>query len=241
MSLRIVMRAFEGSSKSSGRACKPDSVQRCIAHSALQTPAIIPLGPGSHRDSSSLPEGFQFTRLAPRKMECVPLQERPSMSRASSPLLFGLAPRGVFRARAIASEAVGSYPTFSPLPTVRALRDVSNVLPARCHRAALPPAFLFSVALSVASPCSEAPWRYQARCPVKSSGQQIVGHAPGRCPDFPPATAPCGPAASDYPARPLCLVYPANATWNRYARKNGNGFKLVEVAGSYKSINFSNS
>ena len=65
------------------------------------------------------------------------------MSRASSPLLFGLAPRGVFRALAIASEAVGSYPTFSPLPTVRALRDVSQVLPARCHRAALPPAVYF--------------------------------------------------------------------------------------------------
>jgi hypothetical protein len=85
--------------------------------SALQTAAIIPLGPGSHRDSSSLPEGFRFTRLAPRKLECAPLQERRSMSRASSPLLFGLAPRGVFRALAIASEAVGSYPTFSPLPT----------------------------------------------------------------------------------------------------------------------------
>jgi len=85
--------------------------------SALQTAAIIPLGPGSHQDSSSLPEGFQFTRLAPRKMECAPLQERRSMSRASPPLLFGLAPRGVFRALAIASEAVGSYPTFSPLPT----------------------------------------------------------------------------------------------------------------------------
>ena len=39
------------------------------------------------------------------------------MSRAGSTLLFGLAPRGVFRALAIASEAVGSYPTFSPLPT----------------------------------------------------------------------------------------------------------------------------
>jgi len=65
------------------------------------------------------------------------------MSRASSPLLFGLAPRGVFRAFAIASEAVGSYPTFSPLPTLPALRDVSQVLPARCHRAALRRRFNF--------------------------------------------------------------------------------------------------
>ena len=127
----------------SGRACKPDSVRRCRAHGALQTAAIIPLGPGSHRDSSSLPEGFRFTRLAPRKMECAPLQERRSMSRASSPLLFGLAPRGVFRALAIANEAVGSYPTFSPLPN-----DASSVrrhagFPAGCHRAALRRRFNF--------------------------------------------------------------------------------------------------
>jgi hypothetical protein len=36
--------------------------------------------------------------------------------RASPPLLFGLAPRGVFRAPDVATRAVGSYPTFSPLP-----------------------------------------------------------------------------------------------------------------------------
>ena len=40
---------------------------------------------------------------------------RPS-SRASSSLLFGLAPRGVCRAPDIAIRTVGSYPTFSPLP-----------------------------------------------------------------------------------------------------------------------------
>ena len=37
-------------------------------------------------------------------------------SRVSSPLLFGLAPRGVFRASCVTTQAVGSYPTFSPLP-----------------------------------------------------------------------------------------------------------------------------
>jgi hypothetical protein len=35
---------------------------------------------------------------------------------ASPPLLFGLAPRGVSRAPNVAIRAVGSYPTFSPLP-----------------------------------------------------------------------------------------------------------------------------
>ena len=41
-----------------------------------------------------------------------------SASRAGSPLLFGLAPRGVFRASDVTIGAVGSYPTFSPLPNV---------------------------------------------------------------------------------------------------------------------------
>src|ERR1700735_2550083 len=36
--------------------------------------------------------------------------------RAGPPLLFGLAPRGACRAADIAACAVGSYPTFSPLP-----------------------------------------------------------------------------------------------------------------------------
>ena len=64
--------------------------------------AIIPLGRGSRRDSSSLPEGCS--------------------SRAGSPLLFGLAPRGVFRASGVTTGAVGSYPTFSPLPNEAACR-----------------------------------------------------------------------------------------------------------------------
>ncbi len=42
------------------------------------------------------------------------------------PLLFGLAPRGVYRAPDIAVGAVGSYPTVSPLP-VPAMRDVLEV------------------------------------------------------------------------------------------------------------------
>ena len=65
------------------------------------------------------------------------------MSRASSPLLFGLAPRGVFRALAIANEAVGSYPTFSPLPNDASSERRLAGFPARCHRAALRRRFNF--------------------------------------------------------------------------------------------------
>ena len=38
------------------------------------------------------------------------------MGRAAPGSLFGLAPNGVYRAPSIALRAVGSYPTFSPLP-----------------------------------------------------------------------------------------------------------------------------
>jgi hypothetical protein len=73
-----------------------------------------------------------------------------SVSRAGSPLLFGLAPRGVFRASCVAARAVGSYPTFSPLPAELALEDVSQVslFDVTELRSA---GGLFSVALSVAS------------------------------------------------------------------------------------------
>src|ERR1700730_3623561 len=69
----------------------------------------------------------------------LPLSRIGSSSRAGSPLLFGLAPRGVFQAPDIATGTVGSYPTFSPLPNESALRRRLAGFPARCHRA-VPPA-----------------------------------------------------------------------------------------------------
>jgi len=53
-----------------------------------------------------LPEGLAERQSAPRLA-----------GRAGPPLLFGLAPRGVYRAANIAARAVGSYPTVSPLPS----------------------------------------------------------------------------------------------------------------------------
>src|SRR5580692_11401270 len=61
--------------KNGGRACKPDSVP----HANQKQPAcaaIIPLGHGSHRDSSSLPEGSHSRRLAPSRTERVHFHER---------------------------------------------------------------------------------------------------------------------------------------------------------------------
>ena len=77
--------------KESGeQACKPDSVPRANGV------AIIPLGAELLPGSSDLPES--------------------SAGRAAPPLLFGLAPRGVYPASRIAPAAVRSYRTFSPLP-----------------------------------------------------------------------------------------------------------------------------
>ncbi len=123
--------------------------------------AIIPLGPGSHRDSSSLPEG-------PDEL-------------GSSPLLFGLAPRGVCRASDVAIGAVSSYPTVSPLPgTIAFCNPLSRIafrpaegFPSAGHRGACTGRFIFcgTVRSRKTSPRfralhdESAPWRYQARRP----------------------------------------------------------------------------
>ena len=49
------------------------------------------------------------------------------MGRAAPGSLFGLAPNGVYRAPAIALGAVGSYPTFSPLPFTEAPGGILSV------------------------------------------------------------------------------------------------------------------
>lgn len=71
-------------------------------------------------------------RLRSRKGS--PLLRARSASRASSGLLFGLAPRGVFRAGSIADAAVGSYPTFSPLPSSRSIGRCPRGFPLVYHR-----------------------------------------------------------------------------------------------------------
>jgi len=59
-------------------AGEPVSRILCRAQTAKQPAraAIIPLGHGSHRDSSSLPEGFHPRQLAPSRTERIPSQER---------------------------------------------------------------------------------------------------------------------------------------------------------------------
>jgi hypothetical protein len=108
----------------------------------IRSAMIIPLGPESLRDSSSLPEGHSSSLL----------RVNLHTGWASPPLLFGLAPRGVFRAPDVATRAVGSYPTFSPLPNAPTDSGEPQVLPRACRRSSSVTGGLFSVALSVAAP-----------------------------------------------------------------------------------------
>ena len=95
-----------------------------------------------------------------------------SASRASSALLFGLAPRGVCRAPDVATGAVGSYPTFSPLPALQPFEDVPKVF-LRAITGLLRRRYILCG--TVRDACSRrlltrhatnVPWRYQARCPI---------------------------------------------------------------------------
>jgi hypothetical protein len=134
-------------------------------------------------------------RLKPLRKGANSPQQRPqngrtgqihSASRAGSPLLFGLAPRGVFHASGVAARAVGSYPTFSPLPKL-AIRRRPAGLPAGCHRKE-PGGLSFCGTFRgrieprrIPARSQTFPWRYQARRPNSC--------IPGRCPDFPPVCA----------------------------------------------------
>jgi hypothetical protein len=71
---------------------------------------------GDHSSRSRIAPGL---KQPTRGSQSFALLSAAHTGRASPPLLFGLAPRGVFRAPDVATRAVGSYPTFSPLPKCR--------------------------------------------------------------------------------------------------------------------------
>ncbi len=100
---------------------------------------------------------------------------------ASPPLLFGLAPRGVFRAPDVATRAVGSYPTFSPLPNELRRNRQGCGFPQTCRRGAnvtggliFCGTFRSRVLLACLRKLQNAtPWRYQARRPVVRHSREL--------------------------------------------------------------------
>ena len=152
-----------------------------------------------------------------------------SSSRVGSPLLFGLAPRGVFRASFVAKRAVGSYPTVSPLPRNQLRRRLAG-FPARCHRAPFHRRFIFCGTFR------EPRRTHDVRCGPPGVTRRVYPEACGRrvapssanlvparaewCPDFPPVYLrrrkepkglPSDPQhprqTSDHPAHPLLRLY----------------------------------
>jgi len=121
----------------SERACKPDSVP----HANRKRPAyaaIIPLGHGSHRDSSSLPEGFQST------MACATAEGARSFSwtlthRAGPalPSYLALHHAGFSVPPVSPPERWALTPPFHPCQTTWAFRRRLTGFPVRCHRAPL--------------------------------------------------------------------------------------------------------
>jgi len=92
---------------------------------------------GDHSSRSRIAPGL---KQPTRGSERTALASETHAGWASPPLLFDLAPRGVFRAPDVATRAVGSYPTFSPLPNAldrkRRASGFAKGLPPRCkhHR-----------------------------------------------------------------------------------------------------------
>ena len=160
--------------------------------------ASAPLRPAQRDDHSSrsgiAPGLQQPTRGSPRRA----LASLTLAGRASPPLLFGLAPRGVFRAPDVATRAVGSYPTFSPLPNAldRSWRvpGFPSDLPQRSkhHRR-----FIFCGTFRSRIPCRA--FAINSR----SGPLALPGALPNRSPDFPPAPAF---RAGDHPAHPPLFI-----------------------------------
>ena len=188
--------------------------------------AFLPTTPsGDHSSRSRIASGLKQPTRGSRRHT---LSSVARTGRAGPPLLFGLAPRGVFRASDVAIRAVGSYPTFSPLPSPSELplaipqgkcarpkqagfRFFRN--PAAEVQAA--PAVLFSVALSVAALSQRTfarcdaqppgvtrrvalPWPSLARSPQPESGLSSRS--------FVRLAADSG-QAGDHPAHPLSQLY----------------------------------
>ena len=153
---------------------------------------------------------------------------------ASPPLLFGLAPRGVFRAPDVATRAVGSYSTFSPLPNAldrtRPVSGFAKNLPQRCkhHRRSI---FCGTFRSRAAAPrfratCDATPWRYQARCPIAADSCELT--TTGVRTFLPPALF--RDQAGDHPAHPSNELYATRQSATKLAGDRTVAFAVVAPA-----------
>ena len=135
------------------------------SHTSVQGPSTGGIGRLKHL--GRVISRILSARVAPRRGSfiCCDLTRSPDRFRSrdgpSQGPLFGLAPNGVYRAASLALGAVGSYPTFSPLPRPKSRR------------------FVFCGTFR--QPLS------QVGCPrVSRGGPRVTRHRALWCSDFPP-------------------------------------------------------
>ena len=169
-----------------------------------------------HDDHSSRPRIASGLKQPTRGSQQLTLSSESHTGWASPPLLFGLAPRGVFRAPDVATRAVGSYPTFSPLPNEPSDSGEPQVLPRACRRSSSVTGGLFSVALSVAAlqRCFRMPEMQPPGVTRRVALHLRSCNATSkacRSPDFPPARRAFAQRTGDHPAHPPLKLYAGNA------------------------------
>jgi len=139
----------------------------------LERAPVRPTQRGDHSSRSAIARGLERPTRGSRRLI---LANRARTGRAGPPLLFGLAPRGVFRAPGITAGAVGSYPTFSPLPNAldrwRRVFGFAENLPQRCkhHRRSI-----FCGTFR-----SRVPWRRTRARPIQTGTSSLA--LPGALP-----------------------------------------------------------
>jgi hypothetical protein len=170
-----------------------EPVSRILCAAALGSCAatIIPLAPALRPGSSDLPEGSSF-HSAYAAQKGARSFERAQRAGPALPSYLVLHHAGFAVPHAIADGAVGSYPTFSPLPSSRSIRRHPEGFPPGYHRDTLRRRYLLCgtfrepqhrlqpvhfICHQPRSHCPESqnhrlksmllfPWRYQARCPT---------------------------------------------------------------------------
>ncbi len=162
---------------------------------------IIPLGPGSLRDSSSLPEGGSGAVFRTRRIRAGP----------ALPSYLALLHAGFSVPRMLPSGRWALTPPFHPCQMNLTGRGGPLVLPQACRRGASITGGLFSVALSVAELARTAFARRTARPPGVTRRVALSSPTLARLrrwsPDFPPVRSPCGKRTGDHPAHPPILLY----------------------------------
>jgi hypothetical protein len=161
--------------------------------------AIIPLGPESLRDSSSLPEGQSVSFSRTPRMRAGP----------ALPSYLALLHAGFSVPRMLPLGRWALTPPFHPCQMRSTERGEPSVLPTACRRGASITGGIFSVALSVIASPSALP-RTPQRRPLALPGalpcrSQLLRAHRGRSPDFPPAPVH-GTGTGDHPAHPLLQV-----------------------------------